>query len=493
MNLEGLQLILIARTLSFNCYLMNIPLILCGGIGKRLWPISTQNKPKQFHNLFGDKSLFQETILRLKHLPVQNPIILTTQDNLNYVKANLQAIDVQPLAMICEPVMRNTAPAIISGALYALRKFHNPNLLILPSDHLILGNDEFTSSLSLGLKECSSKKIITFGIKPTRPETGFGYLKLGQMEDNHETIKIDKFIEKPDLDKATQYLASKKFLWNSGMFAFSANHLITEANNYCSSLLSNCKLSIEDASTIRNEVFLSKEHYEKCENQSIDYAVMEKVEDIYTLPLNCEWVDAGSWNALREYGLKDENNNVTSGEIRLSESNNNYIRNDGSTLVVSGINDSIIINSKEGVLVSSIEKADNLKDLTETSKVDPLFNQGLNYVSKPWGGYTVLDVSKDYQLKSIKVLPGESLSLQSHEFRQENWIIVDGEATVELDGEKTILSKGNSIFIPIKSKHRLSNFGKKNLTIIEVQTGTYFGEDDIIRYEDDYGREDIDE
>ena len=472
---------------------MNIPLILCGGIGKRLWPISTHKKPKQFHKLFGDKSLFQETVLRLKNLPVQNPIILTTKDNLNYVNANLQAIDVQPLAIICEPVMRNTAPAIISAALYTVGKFQNPNLLILPSDHLISVDEEFINTLSLGLEECSSKKMITFGIKPTKPETGFGYLKLGKKEDNHETIKIDKFIEKPNLKKATQYLTSKKFLWNSGMFAFSANQLIKEADNYCSSLLKNCKLSIEDASITRNEVFLSKEHYEKCENQSIDYAIMEKVKDIFTLPLNCEWLDAGSWNALKEYGSKDQNNNVVSGEIRLSESNNNYIRNDSGTLVVSGINDSIIINSKEGVLVSSIDRANELKDLTETIEVDPIFNEGVNYVSKPWGGYTVLDVSKDYQLKSINVLPGESLSLQSHEFRQENWIVVDGEATVELDGEKMILKKGNSIFIPIKSKHRLSNHGLKNLTIIEVQTGTYFGEDDIIRYEDNYGREDTNE
>ncbi len=471
---------------------MNIPLILCGGLGRRLWPVSSEIKPKQFHNLFGEKTLFQETVLRLRTLPVVEPIILTTEDNLNYVKENLQAIDVKPLAIICEPVIRDTAPAIISGALYSLSKFRDPNLLILPSDHLILADDVFKSTLSNGLELCSSKKMITFGIKPTKPETGFGYLKLSEIDTDHQVIKIEKFIEKPDLQRAKEYLASKKFLWNSGMFALSANHLITEADTHCTSLLHNCRHSIEEATSEDNEIFLKKSHYEKCEKQSIDYAIMEKVTEIYTLPLECEWLDAGSWNALREYGAKDENDNVILGEIRLSDSTNNYIRNDNGTLVVCGINDSIIINSKEGLLISSIDKADSIKDIIETTE-NEIIDKETNLVKKPWGSYTVLDKNETYQLKSIDVLPGESLSLQSHNLREENWVVVRGEATVELDGEKKTLTKGNSVFIPVRSKHRLSNFGSENLTIIEVQTGSYFGEDDIIRYEDDYGRVDKDE
>tara|TARA_B110000008_G_scaffold81715_1_gene83457 strand:+ start:948 stop:2366 length:1419 start_codon:yes stop_codon:yes gene_type:complete len=472
---------------------MNIPLILCGGLGRRLWPLSSEAKPKQFHKIFGDKSLFQETILRLKGLPLEPPIILTSEEYVAFVKKELSSMGIEPLAIICEPTLRDTAPAIISGALYALSHFNKANLLVLPSDHLIKVDEDFKNILSEGLNYSASDRIVTFGIQPTKPATGFGYIHLDKKDINDGAIKINKFIEKPDLDQAKEFLSSDEYLWNSGMFAFTADKLISEANKYCFSTVDHCRNALDKSVIDGKVVVLDKNHYEKSNKQSIDYAVMEKTDEIFTFPLSCKWLDAGSWNSLWEYEEKDEDNNAIFGHVNLTDSANNYIRNDSSPLVVAGITNSIIVNSKDGLLVATKSKVDSLKDLLNESAKVTNISEETNNVLKPWGNYSVYDLNNEFQLKSITVLPGHSLSLQSHQYREENWIVVEGEATVELDEIQSILLKGESIFIPSKSKHRLSNFGKNKLKIIEVQTGSYFGEDDIIRYKDNYGREEKNE
>ncbi len=467
---------------------MNIPLVLCGGSGKRLWPLSSVTKPKQFHKIFGNRSLFQETILRLNDFPLEPPIILTSKDHLSFVKKDLSEIEIKPTAILCEPISRDTAPAIISGSLYSMSQFEDPNLLVLPSDHLINPDKNFRETILKGLEESENNKIITFGIKPTKPETGFGYLRLGSQEENAFAHKVEKFTEKPSLEKAKEFIESNDYLWNSGIFAFTSKKLIKEAKQYCPSILQHCEAALENAYKDNGSIYLSSDDYSKSMKMSIDFALMEKTIDIFSLPLECDWLDAGSWNSLWEYGDKDVNNNVIVGEVNQSNSSNNYIRNDSKLLIINGINDSIIVQNDEGLLVSSREDLDSLKSQLESESLQSKSSKSRT-VEKPWGSYSIYDLNDKFQLKSITVLPGESLSLQSHEYREENWIVVEGEATVEIDNKKQNLSRGQSIFIPIKSKHRLSNFGKENLMIIEVQTGTYFGEDDIIRYEDNYGRE----
>tara|TARA_B000000475_G_scaffold260424_1_gene244200 strand:+ start:1843 stop:3246 length:1404 start_codon:yes stop_codon:yes gene_type:complete len=467
---------------------MNIPLVLCGGSGKRLWPLSSKSKPKQFHKIFGNRSLFQETILRLDDFSLEAPIILTSKDHLSFVKKDLHEIDIQPKAILCEPISRDTAPAIIAGSLYSMSQFEDPNLLVFPSDHLIDSDHNFRETILKGLEVSERNKIITFGIKPTKPETGFGYLKIGSLEEKTLSYKVEKFIEKPTLEKANEFLQSSDYLWNSGIFAFKAEKLIKEAKRYCPLFVEHCENALKNSLIDNGSVYLSLEDYSKSMKQSIDYALMEKTSDISSLPLECEWLDAGSWNSLWEYGNKDINNNVIVGEVRQFNSSNNYIRNDSDSLVVNGINDSIIVHNEEGLLVSSREDLDSLKSKLDLD-ASQISSKQSSFVKKPWGSYSIYDLNDKFQLKSIKVDPDQSLSLQSHEYREENWIVVEGEATVEIDNKQQTLSKGQSIFIPIKSKHRLSNYGKENLIIIEVQTGTYFGEDDIVRYEDNYGRE----
>ena len=470
------------------------PVILCGGSGSRLWPLSRKSYPKQFISLNSesDKSLLQETQERIMGIKnIASPLLVCNEEHRFIVGEQIREINVKPHSILLEPCARNTAPAIAVAALKALEDGDDPILLVLAADHKIMDKNIFVKTIEQASKLASKGLIVAFGIPPTYPETGYGYIEseIPLKDDIKEKNRIIKFIEKPNRVIAEELLLDKRFSWNSGIFVFNASVIIKELNKFHPEIVKYAKESLQKKVIDLDFERLDAEIFVKCPSLPIDEAVMEKTNLGCVLPLNVEWSDIGSWKSLWDVEKKDRNGNVIKGNVICEKSRNCYLRSEKRLLVGLGIENIIAVETSDAILIANADNSEEIKRLVSelrTKGFPEIENHKKNY--RPWGHYLSISEDIGWQVKKIEVKPGCSLSLQMHHHRSEHWVIVEGTALVELNGQKDLLTENQSTYIPLGSKHRLSNPGKVPLTLIEVQSGSYLGEDDIHRFEDIYGR-----
>jgi mannose-1-phosphate guanylyltransferase/mannose-6-phosphate isomerase len=463
-----------------------VPVLLSGGSGTRLWPASRESHPKQFLPLFGEHSLLQLTWLRLKGLTSAAPLIVANEEHRFLVAEQMRALGAQPAAIILEPVARNTAPAIAAAALAAMAGGDDPLLLVLPSDHLIKNEAGFRHAISAALAAAEAGGLITFGIVPDAPETGFGYIKATP---GQGVRSVERFVEKPDLATAAQYVASGEYFWNSGMFLFRASSYLAELEKNQPLMVSQCREAMAQAKRDADFLRLDKAAFAACPSDSIDYAVMEKTAHAKVLPLDVGWNDVGSWTALWQVSTQDEHGNAHRGDVVAVDCHNTLVHSERRLTALLGVDDLIVVDTDDALLVAHRDKVQQVKDLVARLKRDGRSQTNLHRkVYRPWGSYDGIDSGERFQVKRIIVKPGAALSLQMHHHRAEHWIIVSGTARVTCGENVFTLSENQSTYIPLGSKHRLENPGKMPLELIEVQSGSYLGEDDIVRFEDVYGR-----
>ncbi|WP_371187611.1 mannose-1-phosphate guanylyltransferase/mannose-6-phosphate isomerase [Thalassotalea maritima] len=465
---------------------MITPVILAGGNGTRLWPLSRALYPKQFLKINSEYSLIQQTVNRLEQLPIEQPLVVCNEEHRFIVAEQLRAIDkLGPILL--EPEGKNTAPAVALAALHALEQNDDAILLVLSADHVIQETDIFCQTIEQALPMARHNNMVTFGVVPTKPETGYGYIQKGAPLDNG--FKVNQFVEKPDLETATAYIESGDYLWNSGMFLFSAKTYLEELAKFNPNILSQCKKALSRKSSDMNFTRIDASEFHLCPADSIDYAVFEHTTRGVVLPLAANWSDVGNFAALWEIGEKDEHDNVTRGDVVCHQSNDNLVLAENSLVTTVGINNAIVVQTKDAVLVAKKDKVQHVKAIVEHLKQNERTEVQLpRQVYRPWGSYDGVDYGERYQVKHIVVNPGEKLSIQMHHHRAEHWVVVSGSAKVT-NGDKTfLLSENESTFIPVGVVHALENPGKIPVHIIEVQTGSYLGEDDIVRFEDRYGR-----
>ena len=471
---------------------MNIvPVILLGGSGTRLWPVSRKNHPKQFLNLTGDQTLLQATLSRLDGIDgLESSIIVCNEEHRFTTAEQLTEINRDLGDIILEPVGKNTAPAVTVAALQALHQHDDVLLLVLPADHVIRNTQAFQDAVKLAAHAAEKNSLVTFGIVPVKPETGYGYIKKGEPVGD-SCYKVEKFVEKPDLATAKSYLESGEYYWNSGMFLFKASLFLQELEQFHPDMMSCCKKSLGQAEHDLDFIRLHKESFESCSSDSIDYAVMEKTANAVTIPLNAEWSDVGSWDALWEIEEKNADGNVLSGDVLTHDTHDCLVKAENKLVTLVGVDDLVVIETKDAILVAAKDKVQDVKaivqELCKTNRSEAALHRE---VYRPWGKYDGVDRGERFQVKRITVKPGESTSMQMHYHRAEHWIIVSGVAEVTC-GEKVFLCTENqAAFIPQGSKHRIANPGKLPIVMIEVQTGSYLGEDHIVRLDDQYGRTD---
>ena len=464
-----------------------IPVIMSGGSGTRLWPLSRKNKPKQFLNLFGEYSLFQDTLGRLSGLTgLEAPIIVCNDDHRFMVAEQLQEIAISDAEIILEPCARNTAPAIVIAALQALSHGNDPLMLVLAADHIIQDNKAFHQAIKQAEIEAHKGHLVTFGIIPDSPHTGFGYI---EAQDKKTPTNVIAFVEKPDLIRAQQYLDSGHHYWNSGMFMFKASTILQEIERYSPEMLASCKQALESAELDLDFIRLDKTKFQTCPSNSLDYTVMEKTEKAVVIPLDAGWSDVGSWSSLWDNHDKDQNNNVLIGDVIVDKVTNSYIHAEHRLVSVLGVDNIVVVETPDAIMVANKDQAENIKtivaQLQNTDREEATLHRKCY---RPWGYYDSIDAGQRFQVKRISVNPGASLSLQLHHHRAEHWIVVTGTAEVTCGEKITLMSENQSTFIPLGTKHRLHNPGRVPLEIIEVQSGTYLSEDDIVRFEDNYNR-----
>jgi mannose-1-phosphate guanylyltransferase/mannose-6-phosphate isomerase len=472
---------------------MIIPLILSGGSGSRLWPLSRELFPKQFHTLVGDRTMLQETVLRLHGLPdVTEPVVVCNEEHRFLVAEQLRQVDVAALGIYLEPKGRNTAPAVAIGALAAQKLGEDPVLLVLPADHVMLRAEEFREAAMIGYELAKQGLLVTFGIEARAPETGFGYIRKGEpIAGGGETTsyRIDSFVEKPDLETARAYVDSGEYLWNSGMFMFRAGRYLDELEKYEPDIARQCRESFNDLRQDMDFTRLGEEAFALCPSNSIDYAVMEKSMETAVVPLDAGWSDIGSWSALWEVGRQDEAGNVKVGDILSADVSNSYLHSQGRLIAAIGLDNHIVVETDDAVLVASKDRVQQVKELVghlqELKREERLLHK---QVLRPWGCYQGVDRGERFQVKRLVVKPGAKLSLQLHNKRAEHWVVVQGTARVTRGEETFTLHEDESTYIPIGTRHQLENIGDGPLELVEVQTGSYLGEDDIVRFEDVYGR-----
>ncbi|MFW1754208.1 mannose-1-phosphate guanylyltransferase/mannose-6-phosphate isomerase [Acinetobacter wanghuae] len=473
-----------------------IPVILSGGSGTRLWPLSRSSYPKQFLPITEDKTLFQLTLDRISNLNqslinFQNPIIVTNEAHRFIVAEQLRQQQMNAKILL-EPVARNTAPAIAAAAELALSYGEDPVLLVLAADHVIQDQDAFNKSVQVGLAAAEAGQLVTFGVVPTSPETGYGYIKargISKLEQRIEAYSVEKFVEKPDFTTAQGYIEEGSYLWNSGMFMFKASIYLEELQKYNPAILKNAKASILHSKNDLDFVRLDKEHFEQSPEDSIDYAVMEHTTKAVVVPLSAHWNDVGAWKSVWEVSNKDVDGNVLRGDTIAENTTNSLIHAEHRLVSVLGLEDIVVIETSDAVLVANKNKVQNIKKIVEKlkqSKRPEVDTHRKMY--RPWGSYDSIDSGSRYQVKCIVVNPGQKLSLQMHHHRAEHWIVVNGTAKVRKGDETILLTENQSIYIPLGETHALENPGKVPLELIEVQSGSYLGEDDIVRFEDLYGR-----
>lgn len=467
------------------------PVILSGGIGSRLWPLSREHYPKQLLALVGEQTMLQSTITRLENIPeLAPPIIVCNEDHRFLVAEQLRCINVKPNAILLEPVGRNTAPAIAIAAFAALEKDPNAVLLALPADHLIQKIDIFQEVINQAFSLANEDLLITFGIVPNKPETGYGYIKKGE-KIIQQIHKVAQFIEKPNLETAMQYLETGEYFWNSGMFLFKAQTYLNELKQFEPQIFEICQRAFDKLALDLNSDFVrvDEEVFKQCISKSIDFAVMEKTTKAAIIPLDAGWSDIGAWSALWEVSNQDNNGNILQGDIFIENVSNCYLRSEYRLLATLGIENLIVVETADAVLVAHKDYAQNVKNVVEHLKKTKRNEADLHRkVIRPWGSYESIDNEPRFQVKRITVNVGASLSLQMHHHRSEHWIIVKGTAKITRGNEEFLLTESQSTYIPLGVKHRLENPGKIPLEIIEIQSGSYLGEDDIVRFEDYYGR-----
>jgi mannose-1-phosphate guanylyltransferase len=474
---------------------MILPVILAGGNGSRLWPISRAMHPKQFLNIVGHNTMIQETVNRLERLNTDDPLIVCNSEHRFLVAEQLTEVGIA-FDIILEPVARNTAPAIALAALKSVNEGIDPLLLVLAADHVIEDTGAFEEAVNGSIELANRGFLITFGIVPNCAETGFGYIHRGEVcQETNGNLKkyyVKQFVEKPNRETAQHYLDSGEHYWNSGMFLFKASRYLEELERYAPDILSACKASMNQANRDLDFIRVDEELFSSCPSDSIDYAVMEKTEQAVVMPLNTGWSDIGAWSALLDLSETDNDGNYLQGDVVTHDSRNCLVYGKERLVSLLGMEDVVVIDTKDAILVADRNHVQDVKSIVDQLK--HLKREEWEFhreVYRPWGKYDSIDVGERYQVKRITVKPGAKLSVQMHNHRAEHWIVVSGTAKVT-NGENTFLvTENHSTYIPIGEIHALENPGKIPLELIEVQTGSYLGEDDIVRLEDVYGRESI--
>ncbi len=469
------------------------PVIISGGVGSRLWPLSRATYPKQLHALNSELTLLQETLNRVgdreRFAP---PLVACHVEQRFMIDEQLREIGETEATILLEPEGRNTAPAIVAAAAYLDRLDPEATMLVLPADHAIGQQDRFLAAAEHAAKASAQGFFVTFGIEPTAPETGFGYIKLGEaLDGSNEAFKVARFHEKPDLPTAEQLLAEGGFCWNSGMFVFPVKALLDEIKALSPDILYACQTAVGDSRRDLSFVRLAEDSFAGAPSISIDYALMERTDKAAVVPVSFGWNDVGSWSALWQIGDKDAEGNVSSGDTMTLDSHNNYLRSEaGQILATVGLEDTVVVATKDAILVADRTASQSVGKIFDRLKKDGR-SQWESHVEvfRPWGSYQQVDEGTRFQVKRLVVKPGEKLSLQRHHHRAEHWIVVKGTAKVTRDEETFLISENESVYLPLGCMHRLENPGKILLEIIEVQVGSYLGEDDIVRYADDYNRE----
>lgn len=470
------------------------PVLLCGGSGTRLWPLSRKSYPKQFSRLIGDTSLFQASVQRLSGDGFAAPLIVTGEDFRFIVAEQLAGIEQQAQTILIEPEGRNTAPAVLAAALWLAERDPEAVMLIAPSDHVIPDTDAFRTAIAAALPRAQAGDLVTFGITPTRPEAGYGYLELAAGADAGAATPqvLARFVEKPDVARATEMLAAGNFLWNAGIFLFSARTILDAYAAHAPDLIDGAQTAVTGAARDLGFTRLAAEPWSDLEDISIDYAIMEKAENLVVMPYNGDWSDLGGWEAVWLESGPDEQGNVASTGATVIDCRNTLLRSEaeGLELVGIGLDDMIAVAMPDAVLVAHKSDTQRVKEAVAVLK-----SKGAKQATafpidhRPWGWFESLVIGNRFQVKRIVVHPGAALSLQSHHHRSEHWIVVQGTAKVTVDDEVKLVSENQSVYIPLGAVHRMENPGKVAMVLIEVQTGSYLGEDDIIRYEDVYARD----
>jgi mannose-1-phosphate guanylyltransferase/mannose-6-phosphate isomerase len=479
---------------------MLIPLILSGGSGTRLWPLSRELHPKQLLPLVGAQTMLQQTVQRTHGMAdLAAPIVVCNESHRFMVAEQLREQAVTPQAIILEPIGRNTAPAVAVAALVALDRARkagdaraeaalDPILLVLPADHVLRKVPAFQAAVSAGLAAARAGKLVTFGVVPDRPETGYGYIR--RAPGDGPAYAVQQFVEKPDVATAQQYVESGDYYWNSGMFMFRARAYLEELRRHAPAMLSACEDAVAAATRDLDFTRLSKSEFAACPSDSIDYAVMEKTDAAVVVPLDAGWSDVGSWSALQDALPRDEAGNVVHGDVLVEDSSGCYLHSTSRLIGAVGLKDHVVVETKDAVLVAPRDRVQDVKALVNQLKLQGRYETSLHReVFRPWGSYDSIDHGERFQVKRLVVKPGATMSLQLHHHRAEHWIVVSGTAQITRGEETFLLGENESTYIPVGTKHRIANPGKVMLHIIEVQSGSYLGEDDIVRFEDIYGRE----
>jgi mannose-1-phosphate guanylyltransferase/mannose-6-phosphate isomerase len=476
---------------------MLIPVILSGGSGTRLWPLSRELYPKQLLPLVGKGTMLQETLARVAGVDgLGSPVVVCNENHRFLVAEQILEAGIKSRAIVLEPVGRNTAPAVAIAAMAAVSDLpqnkggneNDPLLLILPADHVITDVKAFRAALEIGRKAASEGKLVTFGVVPNKPETGYGYIK--RVNGAGPAYAIDRFVEKPDLATAKAYVESKEYFWNSGMFLFRASVVLNELRELAPKIYEACAQSVTAAKRDLDFTRLPTKEFSACPSDSFDYAVMEKTKHGVVVPLDAGWSDVGSWSALHEAIPADADGNVALGDVLTADSHGNYLHSTSRLVATVGLRDHVVVETKDAVLVAPKSRVQDVKELVNQLKKQGRYETSLHReVFRPWGSYDSIDNGARFQVKRLMVKPGATLSLQLHHHRAEHWIVVSGTAKITRGEEIFLLEENQSTYIPLGVKHRIENPGKIPLHIIEVQSGGYLGEDDIVRFEDRYGRE----
>jgi len=468
---------------------MIIPVVMAGGSGSRLWPTSRSLLPKQFLQLVGDRTMLQSTCDRLNGLETAAPMVICGEAHRFTVAEQLRNDpNFSKAQIVLEPSGRNTAPAVALAAFTAQLGGDDPTLLVLAADHAIADEGAFRDAIVLASDLAADGQLVTFGVVPTAPETGYGYIRQG--ESHNGAYRVAEFVEKPELSVAQQYISDGGYVWNSGMFMFKASRYLEELKIHRPDIYKACEVAIDEAA--RDEDFLRPEPsaFEACASESIDYAVMEKTSSAVVVPVECGWSDVGSWSALWDISEKTAEGNAIIGDVIAEDTSNSYLRSDSKLIAAIGLENVVIVESDDAIMVASKDRVQDVKKIVEKLKAQGRSETELHRkVYRPWGYYDSIDHGKRFQVKRIVVSPGQQLSLQMHHHRAEHWIVVSGTARVTRGDDVFLVGENESTYIPLGVLHRLENPGAIPLEMIEVQSGSYLGEDDIVRFEDTYGRD----
>ena len=466
------------------------PVILSGGSGQRLWPLSREMYPKQLINILSDRSLLQETAARFSSPLFSQPMIICNDSHRFIVAEQLREVGIKPGVIVLEPYRRNTAPAAALAALILHNKDPDAIVLLSPSDHSIGNPKAFLAAINTGLKAVVKDKIVTFGITPDHPATGYGYIKKrSSVEEGINWFNIDSFAEKPNAEMAERYISQGDYFWNSGIFLFSVKTFIHLLEEFYPDILTACRKAVEAAITDLDFFRPDSDAFKSCPSESIDIAVMEKTIDGAVVPVDMDWHDVGSWSSLWSICNKDENKNVLIGDVIAQNTKGSYLRSEGPLLTSVGVENIVVVATSDAVLVGTRAESEEIRTLVKTLREKRRTEYSDHpKVFRPWGWFQTLDQGDRYQVKHLMLKPSQQISLQSHRYRAEHWTVVNGTARVTRDNETITLKTDQSTYIPLGTKHRLENIGKDVLSVIEVQTGSYLGENDITRYDDHYGR-----